>query len=91
MKVKRFTLNPTKNLLKKPFRYKVKGNKLIVTTYNKKGKLTEERSFKRLSEDDVKKLDYDYERDVRADKKRFQKLVMFKTSLAGFFSVQNVL
>ena len=38
----------------------------------KKGKLTEERSFKRLSEDDVKKLDYDYERDVRADKKRFQ-------------------
>jgi len=45
---------------------------LIVTTYNKKGKLTEERSFKRLSEDDVKKLDYDYERDVRADKKLFQ-------------------
>lgn len=61
-----------KESLEETVRYKVKGDKLIVTTYNKKGKLTEERSFKRLSEDDVKKLDYDYERDVRADKKRFQ-------------------
>jgi len=61
-----------KESLEETVRYKVKGDKLIVTTYNKKGKLIEERSFKRLSEDDVKKLDYDYERDVRADKKLFQ-------------------
>ena len=61
-----------KEFLEETVRYKVKGNKLIVTTYNKKGKLIEERSFKRLSEGDVKKLDYDYERDVRADKKLFQ-------------------
>lgn len=72
MKVKRFTLNPTKRFLEETVRYKVKSDKLIVTTYNKKGKLIEERSFKRLSGDDVKKLDYDYERDVRVDKKRFQ-------------------
>ena len=45
MKVKRFTLNPTKNLFEETVRYKVKGNKLIVTTYNKKGKLTEEKKF----------------------------------------------
>ena len=61
-----------KESLEETVRYKVKGDKLIVATYNKKGKLIEERSFKRLSKDDVKKLDYDYERDVRADKKLFQ-------------------
>lgn len=61
-----------KESLEETVRYKVKGDKLIVATYNKKGKIIEERSFKRLSEDDVKKLDYDYERDVRADKKLFQ-------------------
>lgn len=61
-----------KESLEETVRYKVKGDKLIVATYNKKGKIIEERSFKRLSKDDVKKLDYDYERDVRADKKLFQ-------------------
>ena len=69
---KKIYVKSYKESLEETVRYKVKGNKLIVTTFNKKGKLTEERSFKRLSEDDVKKLDYDYERDVRADKKRFQ-------------------
>jgi uncharacterized protein YktB (UPF0637 family) len=68
---KKIYVKSYKESLEETVRYKVKGNKLIVTTYNKKGKLTEERSFK-LSEDDVKKLDYDYERDVRADKKLFQ-------------------
>ena len=69
---KKIYVKSYKESLEETVRYKVKGDKLIVTTYNKKGKLTEERSFKRLSKDDVKKLDYDYERDVRADKKRFQ-------------------
>ena len=69
---KKIYVKSYKESLEETVRYKVKGDKLIVTTYNKKGKLTEERSFKRLSEDDVKKLDYDYERDVRADKKLFQ-------------------
>ena len=61
---KKIYVKSYKESLEETVRYKVKGDKLIVTTYNKKGKLTEERSFK--------KLDYDYERDVRADKKRFQ-------------------
>ena len=69
---KKIYIKAYKESLEETVRYKVKGDKLIVTTYNKKGKLTEERSFRRLSKDDVKKLDYDYERDVRADKKRFQ-------------------
>lgn len=69
---KKIYVKSYKESLEETVRYKVKGNKLIVTTYNKKGKLIEERSFKRLSEGDVKKLDYDYERDVRADKKLFQ-------------------
>ena len=56
---KKIYVKSYKESLEETVRYKVKGNKLIVTTYNKKGKLTEERSFKRLSEDDVKKLDYD--------------------------------
>lgn len=69
---KKIYVKSYKESLEETVRYKVKSDKLIVTTYNKKGKLIEERSFKRLSGDDVKKLDYDYERDVRADKKRFQ-------------------
>ena len=69
---KKIYVKSYKESLEETVRYKVKGDKLIVTTYNKKGKLTEERSFKRLSEDDVKKIDYDYECDVRADKKLFQ-------------------
>lgn len=69
---KKIYVKSYKESLEETVRYKVKGDRLIVTTYNKKGKLIEERSFKRLSGDDVKKLDYDYERDVRVDKKRFQ-------------------
>ena len=72
MASKKVYIKTYKEFLKETVHYKVNADKINVLTYDKKGKLTEERSFKRLSEDDVKKLDYDYERDVRADKKLFQ-------------------
>ena len=60
-----------KESLKETVHYKVNGDKIIVLTYDKKNKLSEEKVFKRLTKEEEKKLDYDYERDVRADKKLF--------------------
>ncbi len=66
--LKKIYIKTYKESLKETVHYKVNADKIIVLTYDKKGKLTEERSFKGLTKEE-KKLDYDYERDDRDDKK----------------------
>ena len=68
---KKVYIKDYKKSLKETVHYKVNGDKIIVLIYDKKGKLSEEKVFKRLTKEEEKKLDYEYERDVRADKKLF--------------------
>ena len=68
---KKVYIKDYKKSLKETVHYKVDGDKIIVLIYDKKGKLSEEKVFKRLTKEEEKKLDYEYERDVRADKKLF--------------------
>ena len=68
---KKVYIKDYKKSLKETVHYKVNGDKIIVLIYDKKGKLSEGKVFKRLTKEEEKKLDYDYERDVRADKKLF--------------------
>ena len=68
---KKVYIKTYKEFLKETVHYKVNADKINVLTYDKKGKLSEEKVFKRLTKEEEKKLDYEYERDVRADKKLF--------------------
>ena len=68
---KKVYIKSYKEFHKETVHYKVNGDKINVLTYDKKGKLSEEKIFKRLTKEE-KKLDYDYERDVRDDKKFFR-------------------
>lgn len=65
---KKVYIKTYKEFLKETVHYKVNADKINVLTYNKKGKLSEEKVFKGLTKEE-KKLDYDYERDDRDDKK----------------------
>ena len=65
---KKVYIKTYKEFLKEMGHYKVNDDKINVLTYDKKGKLSEEKVFKRLTKEE-KKLDYDYECDVRDDKK----------------------
>ncbi|WP_303950156.1 hypothetical protein [Streptococcus vestibularis] len=67
---KKVYIKTYKEFLKEMVHYKVNADKINVLTYDKKGKLSEEKVFKRLTKEE-KKLDYDYECDVRDDKKLF--------------------
>ena len=68
---KKVYIKTYKEFLKETVHYKVNADKINVLTYDKKGKLSEEKVFKGLTKEEEKKLDYEYERDVRADKKLF--------------------
>jgi len=65
---KKVYIKTYKEFLKETVHYKVNADKINVLTYDKKGKLSEEKVFKGLTKEE-KKLDYDYERDDRDDKK----------------------
>lgn len=65
---KKVYIKTDKEFLKETVHYKVNADKINVLTYDKKGKLSEEKVFKGLTKEE-KKLDYDYERDDRDDKK----------------------
>ena len=65
---KKVYIKTYKEFLKETVHYKVNSDKINVLTYDKKGKLSEEKVFKGLTKEE-KKLDYDYERDDRDDKK----------------------
>ena len=67
---KKVYIKTYKEFLKETVHYKVNADKINVLTYDKKGKLSEEKVFKGLTKEE-KKLDYDYERDDRDDKKFF--------------------
>lgn len=66
--LKKVYIKTYKEFLKETVHYKVNADKINVLTYDKKGKLSEEKVFKGLTKEE-KKLDYDYERDDRDDKK----------------------
>ena len=68
MASKKVYIRTYKEFLKETVHYKVNADKINVLTYDKKGKLSEEKVFKGLTKEE-KKLDYDYERDDRDDKK----------------------
>lgn len=68
MASKKVYIKTDKEFLKETVHYKVNADKINVLTYDKKGKLSEEKVFKGLTKEE-KKLDYDYERDDRDDKK----------------------
>ncbi len=68
MASKKVYIKTYKEFLKETVHYKVNADKINVLTYDKKGKLSEEKVFKGLTKEE-KKLDYDYERDDRDDKK----------------------
>lgn len=68
MASKKVYIKTYKEFLKETVHYKVNADKINVLTYDKKGKLSEEKVFKGLTKVE-KKLDYDYERDDRDDKK----------------------
>ena len=55
-----------KDSLKTSYSYRIQGNRLTLTIRNRKGELISERRFKRLSKDETKKLNYDYEKGKRA-------------------------
>ena len=65
---KKVYIKTYKEFLKETVHYKVNADKINVLTYDEKGKLSEEKVFKGLTKEE-KKLDYDYERDDRDDKK----------------------
>lgn len=65
---KKVYIKTYKEFLKETVHYKVNADKINVLAYDKKGKLSEEKVFKGLTKEE-KKLDYDYERDDRDDKK----------------------
>ena len=65
---KKVYIKSYKEFHKETVHYKVNDDKINVLTYDKKGKLSEEKVFKGLTKEE-KKLDYDYERDDRDDKK----------------------
>ena len=65
---KKVYIKTYKEFLKETVHYKVNADKINVLTYDNKGKLSEEKVFKGLTKEE-KKLDYDYERDDRDDKK----------------------
>lgn len=65
---KKVYIKTYKEFLKETVHYKVNADKINVLTYDKKGKLSEEKVFKGLTKEE-KKLDYDYERGDRDDKK----------------------
>lgn len=67
---KKVYIKAYKEFLKETVHYKVNADKINVLTYDKKGKLSEAKVFKRLTKEE-KKLDYNYEGDVRDDKKLF--------------------
>ena len=67
---KKVYIKTYKEFLKEMVHYKVNADKVNILTYDQKGKLSEEKVFKRLTKEE-KKLDYDYKRDVRDDKKLF--------------------
>ena len=67
---KKVYIKTYKEFLKETVHYKVNADKINVLTYDKKGKLSEVKVFKRLTKEE-KKLDYNYECDVRNDKKLF--------------------
>lgn len=67
---KKVYIKTYKEFLKATVHYKVNADKINVLTYDKKGKLSEAKVFKRLTKEE-KKLDYNYECDVRDDKKLF--------------------
>ena len=68
MASKKVYIKTYKEFLKETVHYKVNADKINVLTYDKKGKLSEEKVFKGLTKEE-KKLDYDSERDDRDDKK----------------------
>ena len=68
MASKKVYIKTYKEFLKETVHYKVNADKINVLTYDKKGKLSEEKVFKGLTKEE-KKLDYDYELDDRDDKK----------------------
>ena len=68
MASKKVYIKTYKEFLKETVHYKVNADKINVLTYDKKGKLSEEKVFKGLTKEE-KKLDYDYERDDMDDKK----------------------
>lgn len=61
-----------KDSLESTYRYKLEGDNLIITRYNKKGKVEAERTFKRLSEDETRKVNFDYDKAVRKDKELYK-------------------
>ena len=54
------------------YRYKLRGDRLTITTYDEDGVVFTIRTFKRLSKAKEKNLIYDYDKEVKKDRERVQ-------------------
>lgn len=61
-----------KSELKMTYHYKLRGDRLTITTYDEDGVVFTIRTFKRLSKAKEKNLIYDYDKEVKKDRERVQ-------------------
>ena len=59
-----------KSDLKMTYRYKLRGERLTITTYDEDGVVFTIRTFKRLSKAKEKNLIYDYDKEVKKDREQ---------------------